>query len=164
MALGTSYCQSSTIRNPHTLVFAYQKSRKWLCQGISYKFDKMLSTSKGYNKMKSRVFSKGVAMMMSDNQQDDEDGPFKEGWKSERKYSCPDEESLEELLNEFEDEYGAESNSLPAIPLCVENQTEKDSTEKENKTRRLPSAGAPSMRRHSNFLMKAADSNKGISF
>lgn len=114
---------------------------------------------KGYNKMRTRVLPKGVSMLMSHNNQDEDDeGPFKRGGirggyrSSQRRVSCPEDDVLTEigLLNQLgemtqeEEEY----SSLPPMTIDFGQESfddgqrineEKEETESKKKGSRLRS-------------------------
>lgn len=102
---------------------------------------------KGYNKMRSSMLPKGVSMLMASNNQDEEDeGPFKRGGiragirNSQRRVSCPEEDVLTRM-NELNEP--GEFSSLPPISLPFEdNQNDKRlnvETESKKKASRLRS-------------------------
>lgn len=115
---------------------------------------------RGYNKMRSRILPKGVSMLMASNNQDEEDeGPFKRGGirggirNSHRRVSCPEEDVLAGTLRETEEEY----SSLPPISLNFDHDNRGKVEGETNKKK------ASRLRSNSLFeFLNKKESNKGL--
>lgn len=120
---------------------------------------------KGYNKMHSSMLPKGVSMLMANNNQDEEDeGPFKRGGirggirGSHRRVSCPEDDVMTEigLMNELRDQEEEAYSSLPPISLRFDAEgNERKNTDNKKKESRLRSNSL------FEFLGTKKDTNKG---